>query len=592
MNLPGKEARLPVRLILFGVSAVLAVWIGFFVYNVDASRILVRRYGYYTIALTFVWAAFAFARVRAPWRDEIKGVTRREWLQAGLAIMACSLVAILTAPIVYKVLYDEMVLQATARQMHFFREVSTIVRGYTIDGVFAPFDTYLDKRPFFFPFVVSLLHDFTGYREANAFVLNGCLMPVVLAQVYLLARRLSAHAGALAGVVVLGTMSLLAHNATGSGMEMLNLAMLLLALHLAAIYLDAPDPHRLSALVLSAVLLAQTRYESSLYVAPVALVVLEGWRRAGRIILPAAALLCPLLLIPYALHNTYLSSTPLLWELRNDAVTRFDLKYLGTNLDHAVKFFFSFSSMITNSAWLAGTGILALGAAGTKLWQHRARWKDTPPVVLAVGYFGAAIVANLVLLMFYYWGQLDDPIVGRLSLPFSALLAIVIAYAVQTFDRPRLRLAWVAAGGAVLGYLGLGLAANARQSDLNTVEHELTWERRFIEALPPGDRLIITNKSSLPWMLRDTPAILVSHARRRADAVRTQLETGTFREIIVLQCFRPVSVDGGFQLLPSDRLPDSFVLKTLTERRIGAHIARISRLVEIKPAPANAEPAQ
>jgi hypothetical protein len=574
--------RIPIRLILFGLVAVVAVWVGFLAFDVNHARIYVKRYGYYTISLTFAWAVFAVWRIRAEARRELLAVSWRERWQIAAVIALCAGVAIATVPHNYKVLYDEAVLQATARQLHFFREISTIVRGYQVDGVFAPFDAYLDKRPYFFVYVVSLVHDLTGYREGNAFGLNMALMFVVLGQIYLLARRIASHAGAMAAVVAIGTLSLLAHNATGAGMEMLNLAMLLLVTHVAVFYLEAPTERLLSALILCVVLLAQTRYESSLYVAPVTLIALEGWRRARRVIMPPAAILAPALLIPYAVHNTYLSGTPLLWELGENATTRFSVQQVLPNLQHAWSYFFNVSPLMTNSWWLSAVGLLSLGFAAYELWRARKNWQSAPAVVGVLVCIGGAIVANLCLLMFYYWGQLDDPIVGRLSLPFFTLSAFAIAYTVSRFNAPRRRLGAIVAGGAVLAYLSSGLAANAQQTGLNTLEHELMWERRFVDALPPGYRLIITNKSALPWMLRDQPSILTAFARQRVDALKFHLAAGTFREVLVLQSFRPSSAEGEYQLDPNDRLPDSFVLEQIGEHRFGTRLLRISRLVEIR----------
>jgi hypothetical protein len=582
-----------VRLLLFGLVALIAVDVGFLAVDVNHAKVLVKRYGYYTISLTFVWALFALRRVWPVFRQEMAAITRRERWQIGGVIAACTAVALLTVPVTYKVLYDEMVLQATAWDLHFFREISTVLRGYPIDGVFMPLDTYLDKRPFFFVYVVSLLHDLTGYREANAFYLNMALAPLVLAQVYLLARRFAPHAAALAAVLGLGTLSLLAQNATGAGMELLNLVMLLGTMQIALWYLDAPDEPRLSALILAAVLLAQTRYESSLYVGPVALVALEGWRRAGRIILPPAAILGPALLIPYAVHNTYLSGTPILWELHENEKTRFGLQHLGPNLHHAWNFFFCVNprTWLTNSLWLSFAGPVAVLFALAALWRARRNWRVAPPEVVIVVVFGAAILGNLLLLMFYYWGQLDDPIVARLSLPTYALLTIVLAYGLAKLSAvKRPKLPWIAAGAAVLAYFWSGLTANAQHTYLNTLDGELLWERRFVAQQPPGDRLILTNKSALPWMLCRIPAIAIEQARHREEALRYQLEHHTYRDIFVFQKYRPTDADGDYQMDPADRLPDNYVIETVTERRFGTRLDRVSRLVEIRPRAPRPEP--
>ncbi len=574
--------RLPVRLVLFTLSAIVAVAFGFIANDAKSSLDYIQRFGYYGIAATFAWGVLACARVAPAWWRSLPAAPRGARWQTAAVIAACTLIAVLTVPYGYKVLYDEFVLQATALDLHLIREVGTLARAYEIDGSFASLNAYLDKRPYFFAFVVSLLHDLTGYRPANAFALNTVLLPVVLALLYTYARRLAGHGAALAATVALGTLSLLAHNATGAGMEMLNLTMLLLAMHLAAFYLAAPDEPRLAALVLVCVLLAQTRYESSLYAAPVAVIVLAGWLRAGRIILPAAAVLGPVLLIPYALHNTYLSSTPILWELKDDAQTRFSLANYGDNLVHAWNYFFNFTRLLTNSWWLAGAGGLALLAALFHALRALPHWRTAAPARMTLAIFGVAIAGNLLLLMFYYWGQLDDPIVARLSLPFCVLQALCLAWAVQTWSGPRRPLAAVVAGGAVAAYLTCGLVANARQSDLNVLGTELAWEQRMVEARPPATRLIISNKSPLPWFVQQIGALQIDHARFRAEQVKFHLDQHTFGEVLIFQTYRPVGASGGFQLDLRDRLPDAYVLEPVVERRFGVNLDRLSRVVAIR----------
>ncbi len=585
----------PVRLALFGAVALAAVVVGFLVVPFDTAGHLIQQYGYYTIAGTFAWFVLAMVRVVPGACCALPSLSCRERWQIGAVVVGCTLVAVLTTPYTYKVLYDEPVLQGTAWNLHFFREVGNYQHAYMVNGVFSPVTvagTYLDKRPFFFAYLVSLVHDLTGYREGNAFALNTALMPVVLVLTYFYARRLVGHAAALAAVFTLGTLSLMAQNATGAGMELLNLAMLLLTLHLAAHWLAAPDAPRLTALVLAVVLLAQSRYESALYVAPVALVVVEGWRRAGRLILPAAAVLGPALLVPYALHNTYLSGTPFLWELRDGDTGRFGFQYLAKNLPHAWLFFFDTSGMNTASSWwLFGAGFVALGFVLLRLVRSLPRWRGAPPAAVALTLGGAGIVANLLLLQLYYWGQLDDAIVGRLALPFAVLLVLCLALVAQRWSSPRWPLAACLVAGAALAAFTSGLVSNARHSYRNILGQELAWESRFVAARPPGDRLILTGRSALVWYAEHIAAIPLGRASVRAAAVKFHLEQHTFSEVLVIQDYRPVGPEGGFQLDPNNHLPDAYVLEPLVERRFGAHMARISRVIAINLPPASATPA-
>jgi hypothetical protein len=67
------------------------------------------------------------------------------------------------------------------------------------------------------------------------------------------------------------------------------------------------------------------------------------------------------------------------------------------------------------------------------------------------------------------------------------------------------------------------------------------------------------------------------------DVLQAQLHGDTFRDILVTQDFRPTSADGDLRIPRDDELPEWFALETVAERRFGAHLDRISRLVAIHP---------
>lgn len=573
------------RLGLMAVSAPLAIWYGFLFHTAPDAGEWVKRYGYFTMTFTFGWWLWAL------WRVSQQGATARltaecvEWKQhraAATLIAGLTLIACVSVPYSYKVLNDELVLQATAYNQHFHREVGALVKAYEVGGQFKPVTSYLDKRPFFYAYVVSLAHGLTGYREENAFVINTVLMMVALKLLYLIAMQLVGRRAAVVAVAFFGSSALLAHNANGAGMELLNVVMLLMVTGLGIYYLKKPEEDRLAALVLGCVLLAQTRYESALFVLPVVLIVLEGWRRSGRVILPAAALCAPLLLVPCALHNVYLSGTPLLWELRDDVAARFEWRYVVGNLGHAWAYFFDFSFRLLSAWWLYAAGFSALGWSLWRLWKARREWRQPLPEAVVVALIGLAVVANLGLLMFYFWGQLDDPIVSRLILPFNVVLALVIAWAARAVEARWGKPAWTwMLAGPLLGYLAFGLTSSAHNLRINQLASEIEWESRWVKKQPAIPRLIITNKTVLHWMTKQTPALITSMARDRASQIRFHMQAGTFREVLVMQYLRPLGADAGFAVDPADVLPAIFVLEPLHERQIGGRLLRISRVERI-----------
>lgn len=589
-------SRAEVRLMVIGLVGVVSVYLGFGGIEVGTAEHLIKHWGYHFMALTVLaWVVgvgrWCWGRSAAPGRIEgsARGWPSREIIAvvAVMAVMMASLLGMETLR--SKVLYDEYVLQSTAYNMHHFREVATMVRGYELLGTFVSTDNYLDKRPYFFPFLVSLCHDLTGYRVINAYVLNVLLMPVALGLAYGLGRQWHGWRGGMVAMTLLGTLPLFGQNATGSGMEIINVVMLLTAVLIGARYLRQPDEGSLSAFILTVVLLAQCRYESAIFVVSGGLVVLLGWWRAGKVVLSGAAIASPVLLLPVALHNKVLSESPVLWEMKEDQTSRFGAEYVSDNLAGVFEFWFDPGWRMANSVMLSALGLLGLLViAGWVLWR-RPRLKHLNPQALVWVAFAGGIGANLVLVLFYFWSRFTDPMAARFSLPPYLLMVFATVLLVRWLDR-KLPATKVVLGAVLVAYLGWGVPKHAYHFYSRMGVDEIEWERRYIESLPPKNRLILTNKTSLVWLLDKTPAILLDRAIMMEDRLAYQLTQPLFDEILVSQSLRPTSVDGFHEVVLEERLPEQFELERVTERRFGTRIARLSRLVAIHP-PAEQETA-
>lgn len=572
----------------FGYLALIAiasVALGFKLIDARAAGRLVTDWGYAMMAFTTAWwvaAIYADLR-RGAAENAPASPNSTEWRDVACWVLGLTMVAILTTGYGYKVLYDEVVVQSTAWNLHMEREIGALGRAYEVDGMLRSLQSYLDKRPYFFPFLVSLVHDLTGYRELNAMLVNTVLHAVVLGQVYWLARRLAGHQAGLVALVSAGAFPLMAINATGAGLEMANLAMIL-GLGLAgARWLERPDDRRLSVLILTAVLLAQTRYESGVFVPAAGALVLAGWIRGGSVRLPLAALLAPILLIPCALLNTYLSGTPILWELRDGYEARFSSAFLRQNLAHAREYFFSLSPEMANSVWLTYAGGVAGLLAIWRLTSGIRRRSSFGPVATSLGWLGFGVLVNLGLIMAYYWGDLSDPVASRLALPLHMLTAILVGWMVAQVPAVwRGRAVGLALGCAVLAYQAWGLRVNPRLNQLNVVETVQRWEQRVVAARGPGTRMVITDKSPLFWFAQGLGATSIVRASARAEGFAYHLAHHTFSEILVTQALRASTPEGDFQIEAPHRLPPEFVLEPVAERRIGARLQRISVLKEIR----------
>jgi len=229
------------RSILLALIILLSLVLGFVTFTPPQAVNVVRHGGYWVVLLAFTLFAWCFFRSLRDTGPELR--TMRGWWRAGLLVLGATVLLHLHERHEFKVVADEVVLGSTAMQMHFERQAAVIVRGYDYAGNFTPLNVYVDKRPLVFPFLLSLVHDLTGYRVANVFVLNGLLSLALTALFYLLGCRLGGPPAGAAAVLLLCSVPLVAQNATGGGFELLNMVMIVLTLWLGQRLCGAASNH-------------------------------------------------------------------------------------------------------------------------------------------------------------------------------------------------------------------------------------------------------------------------------------------------------------------------------------------------------------
>src|SRR5690349_11630980 len=159
------------RLHLFGVVSLLAVILGFLVSTPAAALAAMPLGGYWAMLGTFSSFVRALWRVgkESGFRPAVPGP--EAWKIPAL-IAGCGFLLLIHEAYGFKILMDEMMLLGTSMGLHFDKHPLVAVRGHDLQGAFQLLDGQLDKRPLFQPFLVSTLHDLTGYRPENVFVLN------------------------------------------------------------------------------------------------------------------------------------------------------------------------------------------------------------------------------------------------------------------------------------------------------------------------------------------------------------------------------------------------------------------------------------
>lgn len=487
----------------------------------------------------------------------------------------------------YKILADELLLLGTSMGMHYEREAAYPTRATDVQGAFQILSSVLDKRPLLFPFLTATVHDLTGYRPENPFYLNMALGGVFLALVYVLGSRMgrSQWAGVL-GLLLFGGLPLLAQQATGGGFELLNLLLIATFVLLVMAYLEEPaEPKRLEALIFGALLLASTRYESAIFLVFAAMAICAGWRRLGRVQLSWPALMSPLFLAPILIQNRIFSANTKAWEM--DSVVGitepFGLQYFSPNLGHALAFFFDFSGYQPSSAIFAVLGLVALPFFA--FWIVKTLRSDRPvsPSELAWIIGGTALFAVTTVYLFYFWGQFDQPLIRRLSLPLHLLMVMaIIVTGARLFRSPR---GWQMVGLMVVaGIFFQSIPVLAKQAYRTSYSPGVEMQIRadFLRQQTDPNLLFLDNDAFF-WITHKIPASPIKQAQLRKEGLVYHLRNHSFQDMYVFQSIKVDDQTGIRSIDPEDDLGPDFVLEPVLERRVQTLLfVRISRVKAIK----------
>jgi hypothetical protein len=571
------------RVVLAGILLALVFALGLHTLTGDQALRFITRAGYWFelfAALILGWALYRTTRM--VWME--MNWTKTD-LWCGVALVAFGLILIVHEPAGFKILMDEIHLLGTSMAMHVERAAYVPQRAYDLQGIFELMGGLVDKRPLFFPFLVSILHDVTGYRPENPFYLNAFLTWFLLGLSYLGGRALGGWRAGLLAALWWTTLPLLGQNARGGGFELLNIVMILLTALLAGCYYQRRDATSMIAMVYNGLLLAQTRYESPLFLFPVALVLILVWWEEGRLHLPWAVVVAPLFLLPVPLLIRVFQIRPESWEMASKPGTSavFSITNIPDNMGHALAFWFNTGVEQPNSSVLAGGGLIALAFCLVRLRRWISNWRAEPVAVRTALLFMAALLMHLVLMLCYFWGRFDEPVIRRLSLPAYVLMVFAMILAVRDLPRAS-RFYQVLMVAAVFALVFSGIPGLARQGATRFYYPALdvAWRREFLKVLPEKDFLMIDNDTSL-WITHEVSATPVVRARERPDALGFNLRNRMFSAIYVFQRFDINEQTGQLTVKPEDELGQAFELETVGERTFRIDLlSRISKVRSIR----------
>ena len=490
-------------------------------------------------------------------------------------------------------LYDEHALSGTAYQMHHERTFDVPSRAHFVSGRLVVLNTFVDKRRPMYPFLVSVLHDVTGYRPGNALLLNALLSVALLGLVYGWGSVLGGPRYGVLATLLITTLPLLAQSATGGGLDLLNLTLVLLLLHALRSYLLKPGSDGLNLAVVVAVMLASTRYESVLYTGALGLVVLYKWRQERRITLTWFSALSPLLLAATIFTHRVWPPNDSFFQA-GEGVRMFGLEHLRPNAEILAYVLFSPPwEEQANSFFLSLLGGFALVAIALLLVLRLRKVLEWPLEVIVFAPVLAVGFAVTGLTQFYFWGQLNDPMATRFALTLCLMMALCVPM-VGMWPLGRVRLpGWVLILPAAWLLLWT-LPQNARHFMTGEIvaSTESEWFYDWA-AQNAGPRQLLVSESCIASVLYGHPGVAYGYLKERGRAghLGNAIEAGLYDDIFVLERRFIDHRSGG--ILPAERhlAPAALVLEPVQEIHLRPHvISIISRVTGMRDAEGNVVP--
>lgn len=545
----------------------------------EAAAEQFRQKSYYIVAFTVLLFS-----VSGLWGLRKAKLNKAKFLKWVVTIVGLSL---LTLPWHFseshgvKIVNDEALLLGSAYQMHEARDPAVPMRGYQMQGEFTVVETFIDKRPLLYPFLLSLVHDVAGNHPRNAFWLNGILGIALCICVFALARSTcdnSDRAGWMAALLTC-SVPLIGRSVLSAGFETLNLLMLTLVFIAARQYAQAANKRSFLFLASSTLLAAQVRYESAFVILAIAVLVLWLPMVRKKTVTPWG-LLAPLciLTLPIIWQNEIRQSRESFSKLYVETDTQtFSFENFIENLPEAATFFFQTNWTANNSITLALLGPIAI-IAYFVLFLKRRSWNEPESIAFALPLAG--LLGMCCVILFFFFSKFDNPLTQRLSLPFFLLftLGIVSIFSIQLRGRKSpyailaiAIIAWtVSSASGLLGY--------HEQKNYVHTEHEKT-RQTFIEKHKSKSYLMVDPYSTI-WLSHEVPVISYDRLRDKLPLVALHQSLETYESVYLFLDYYRNDERAKFILRDNCKYPKGLELETVEEVEFGPNsLVRIAKVI-------------
>lgn len=461
---------------------------------------------------------------------------------------------------------DEPLLVSTSQNLHFNRVPLFGWRAYNFEGTFTLLDSYLDKRPIPFSTLLSFVHDLTGYRVENAFALNAVLGLLCVALLGVLGNHISGRSGAIIGILAGGSLPVLQYYSHGGGFDVFHVAMILVVLYLGVRWFQYGDTGTFIAYIFAGVILCESRYEAAYYAIPIGLSVLLKWWKAKKVDFPWLCLTIPLILSLILFQQHVFEVNENFWELssRPEADSIFGFHYFYPNLAAAIRYFFDFTEEYPNSPYISILGIAGFAFVLTKgitSLREVAKWSEEVWLWIL---FSLGLLAHFLLMMMYFYGQLDSGMLHRFSLPTYILAVLLILFFLRLYDSRIVRISILSVLSIGFVFYSIPVMATSFYFNNSFPSIQQKWLSEFVNE-HKGENYLVIDRSPVSWIIRGQSSISYANANQNIQKISAQLESGFYDAVYIAAAWSK-DVNNGELIFNGDVAPsEAFEVEVFEE---------------------------
>ena len=572
-RLTQKRKLLPALLALSAIASLLSL----VVVDRDALISLYRQFGFYLLFLSALWWVLALLP------DNSHSLRRFQfcWEKHGILLLAALVTGamFLVSPAQFRVLADETNLVSVSYSMFMGQSFANVTESLYFYQQHHPLSSTLDIRPNFYPFLIYVVHVLKGYSPFNGFVVNYVAGAASLWLMYHLLRYWFRWQIALFGLFALAAFPVFVLWVTASGFEIVNLAMALLAFYLLCQYLETRSGRVLERLLLTLVLLAQTRYESAVIVIAIVTVLAVSMRPVflDRLSWRLAAI--PWLFLPVAWHRLIKTDKTDYQVYGSDQI--FSIDNLLNNLLPALDYFSAKYAWYGTVEWIFYLGVAGFLVGVVRILMRRHQLSQTSEYLFLAA--ALSLLGLIVVVFSYYWGNLTLAFTLRLGIIFIPFMVVgacyllheVSAMLISERNTSGLNKVLVAAGVSLM-FLYWPVAAR------NEGVEKLTLNRLYQNTLaylyehyPDHNNLIVTDRPGM-YTVHQWGAVSSAYANNKYGKILEGLERRLYQDVIVIQ---EIAYDTG-ESIDATAVPEQLQLEPVFETQFDAKkLLRISRVV-------------